>query len=88
MPSSVKKDKILSKASKINSHEGGLNVVRSERYFACIIFILNLSYDKKVGLIAKSRGELMYPSIYKLIGVDFLLIKQILREQNFFAKFG
>ena len=40
----------------------GLNVIRSEKYFAHIIVIPNLTSEKKVGLIVKSRGELMHPN--------------------------
>ena len=42
---------------------GGLNVVRSEKYFAHIIFTLNITTNKKVRLIAKSRWEMMQPNV-------------------------
>ena len=61
MPSSVKKDEILHKVSKINSWIRGLNVVRLEKYFTHIILLFNLTTDKKVGLIKKSRGQMVHP---------------------------
>ena len=67
MLSSVTKDKILCKVSKINSHEGGLNVVRSKKYVAHIIFIPNLTTDKKVGSMGESWGKLMHPNVHATI---------------------
>ena len=37
-------------------------MVQSEKYFTHIIYLLNLTTDKKVGLTVKSQGRMMNPT--------------------------
>ena len=53
-------------------------MVRSEKYFSHIIFILNLAADKKISVIVKSRGELMHPN------VRGIKISTVLQKKNYF----